>query len=71
MDFGQAFTHLKAGGKIKRAEWEGHLILQVPDEHSKMNRPYIYAVCANGEVVPATLNNLDLMAEDWSVKTDV
>lgn len=71
MDFGQAFAHLKAGRKIKRPEWKGYLVLQTPDEHSKMNRPYIYAVCGGGEVVPAVLNNLDLMAEDWLVGTDV
>lgn len=67
MDFSQAFSALKSGSKIKRPSWAGYLILQVPDEHSKMNRPYIYAVCKDGEVVPAVLNNLDLMAEDWEL----
>lgn len=65
MDFSQAFTELKTGKKIKRSQWGGFLALQVPDEKSKMNRPYVYASCKNGEIVPAVLNNLDLMAEDW------
>lgn len=67
MDFSEALVHLKIAAKIKRPEWGGYLILQNPDEQSKMNRPYIYAVCRGGEVVPAVLNNLDLMADDWEV----
>lgn len=65
LSFGTAFEQLKLGKKIKRTAWEGYLELQVPDENSKMNRPYIFAVCKDGEIVPAVLNNLDLLAEDW------
>lgn len=67
MDFSSALTELKQRRNVKRFAWHGHLTLQVPDEHSKMNRPYIYAVCKGGEVVPAVINMLDMMAEDWEV----
>lgn len=67
MDFSGALVALRNGQKVKRAEWKGYLEMQVPDEHSKMNRPYIFAKCAGGEVVPAVINNLDIMADDWSV----
>jgi len=65
--FSYALEALKNGGKVKRPHWVGYLQLQVPDEHSKMNRPYLYAVCKDGEIVPAVINNLDLLADDWEV----
>lgn len=67
MEFSHALLLLKTGKRIKRPEWKGYLELQVPDENSKMNRPYIYAVCQNGEVVPAVINMLDMLAEDWEL----
>lgn len=67
IDFSGALSLLKKGKKLKRADWVGYLELQKPDENSKMNRPYIYAVCKGGEVVPAVINMLDMMAEDWEV----
>ena len=70
MDFSSALLELKAGARIKRPSWEGYLLLQIPDEHSKMNRPYIYAVCKDGEVIPAVINQLDIMADDWQVWID-
>lgn len=61
---------MKAGFRVKRPHWVGCIALQTPDENSKMNRPYIYAVCKDGEVVPAVINNLDIMAEDWVCADD-
>jgi len=65
MDFSDALRIMKDGASVKRPSWEGYLLLQVPDVNSKMNCPYIYAVCKGGEVVPAVINMLDMMAEDW------
>jgi len=65
MDFSEALRALKDGKRIKRPEWAGYLSLQVPDAHSKMNRPYVFATCKGGEVVPAVINMLDMMADDW------
>ena len=56
---------MKGGTKVKRPHWVGFIALQRPDENSMMNQPYIYASCKDGEVVPAVINNLDMMAEDW------
>lgn len=67
MDFSMALASLKDGMKVARFDWQGYLMLQRPDEHSKMNRPYIYAVTKNGEVVPAVINMIDMMAEDWMI----
>lgn len=43
MNFGQAVELLKRGDKVTRDGWNGRgmwLVLQVPDEHSKMSRPH-------------------------------
>lgn len=65
--FSAALLWLKDGFTIKRSNWTGCLKLQIPDENSKMNQPYIYAICKDGEIVPATINMLDMLAEDWSL----
>jgi len=68
MDFSKALLEMKKGYGLKRPSWVGYITIQKPDERSKMNRPYIYAVCKDGEVVPAVINNLDIMAEDWEMR---
>jgi hypothetical protein len=70
MDFSQALLALKEGKRIKRPAWVGFIEIQNPDEQSKMNRPYIFAVCKDGEVVPAVINMLDMMANDWEIKAN-
>lgn len=68
MPFGQALEALKAGKLAARAGWNGkgmYLALQVPDEHSKMRRPYIYISDAQGLLVPWLASQTDMLAEDW------
>ena len=72
-NFGAAIVSLKEGKKVARAGWNAHhyLELQVPDEHSKMSRPYIYMTVGNdaadmqGARVPWVASQTDLLAEDW------
>ena len=43
--FGQMIEHLRQGKKVARHNWNGKnlwLLLQEPDEHSKMTHQYIY-----------------------------
>lgn len=73
MNFGEALDALKRGRKVTRAGWNGKgmwLSLQVPDEHSKMRRPYVYMRPVDGDLVPWVASQSDLLAEDWSVVTD-
>lgn len=70
MDFGEAIRLLKAGKKVARVGWNGKgmwLGLQVPDEHSKMKRPYIYMSDAQGLLVPWLASQTDMLAEDYMV----
>lgn len=72
VDFGAALTALKAGSKVSRAGWNGAgmwLALQIPDEHSKMSRPYIYMSTVDGALVPWVASQSDVLAEDWEIVT--
>lgn len=69
MNFGDALTCLRDGEKVTRDGWNGKgmwIALQTPDEHSKMNRPYIYMRAVNGELVPWVASQTDLLADDWA-----
>jgi hypothetical protein len=69
MNFGLALDALKEGRRVYRAGWNGKgmwIALQVPDEHSKMRRPYIYISDAQGLLVPWLASQADMLAEDWA-----
>lgn len=70
MDFEDALSNLKHGYRMARTGWNGRgmwLALQVPDEHSKMRRPYIYMSPIDGDLVPWVASQSDLLAGDWEV----
>lgn len=73
-NFGQALKYLKLGGCVAREGWNGKgqfIQLQIPDEHSKMNLPYIYISTVQKDLVPWLASQTDLLAEDWkSCATD-
>jgi len=74
MNFGQALELLKQGKKLARNNWNGkgmYILLQIPDEHSKMTIPYIYMDSTQSNsnakvVVPWLPSQSDILAEDWS-----
>jgi hypothetical protein len=68
-NFSYALQAIKAGRRLTRKGWnaEGQFVeLQVPDEHSKMKRPYIYISPVDGKLVPWVASQSDLLAEDWT-----
>ena len=70
MNFGDALHELRFGQHLRRTGWNGKgmwIALQVPDEHSKMQRPYIYMNDAQGLLVPWLASQTDILAEDWEV----
>lgn len=70
LDFGTALAALKEGKSVTRAGWNGKgmfLTLQVPDENSKMKRPYIFITPDADHVVPWVASQADMLAIDWSI----
>ena len=76
-NFGWALEMLKSGKKVAREGWNGKgmwLLLQVPDEHSKMSLPYVYIeypeghpAYPNGSRVPWLCSQTDMLSEDWEL----
>lgn len=77
LTFGTAIEALKAGKRVSRKGWNGKgmwLVLQVPDEHSKMTLPYVFIeypeghpAYPNGSMVPWLASQTDMLAEDWEI----
>ena len=70
LNFGQAIEAMKMGSKVARDGWNGKgmwIALQVPDQHSKMQRPYIYMCPVGGELVPWVASQSDMLANDWNI----
>lgn len=68
LDFGEALAQLRRGLAVARRGWNGTgmwIMLQVPDEHSKMRRPYLFMKPVDGDLVPWVASQSDLLAEDW------
>lgn len=67
---GHAVKFMQEGGKVCRAGWNGKgmwLMLQRPDEHSKMTEPYVYMRTAQGGLIPWLCSQGDLLAVDWQI----
>ena len=73
-NFGDAVALLKSSYRVARKGWNGKgmwLELQVPDQHSKMQLPYIYMKTADDKLVPWLASQTDVLAEDWQyIKQD-
>lgn len=80
LTFGRAIEALKAGKKVARSGWNGKgmwIVMQVPDDHSKMNLPYLYIeypsghpAYPNGSRVPWLASQTDMLQEDWIIVED-
>lgn len=67
-DFGWALRQLRDGKRVTRAGWNGKgmwVALQTPDEHSKMQRPYLYISIPCGQLMPWVASHSDMLGEDW------
>jgi hypothetical protein len=70
LNFGQAIEAMKTGSKVSRDGWNGKgmwIALQVPDQHSKMQQPYIYMCPVGGKLVPWLASQADMLANDWQI----
>lgn len=70
LNFGQAIEAMKMDSKVARDGWNGKgmwIALQVPDQHSKMQQPYIYMCPVGGKLVPWLASQADMLANDWLI----
>lgn len=70
LDFGGALAAMKQGKNVQREGWNGkdmYLAIQVPDENSANQQPYIYIVPVGGKRVPWVASQPDLLESDWQV----
>lgn len=77
LDFSAALKALRDGKRLTRSGWHGKgqfIVLQVPDEHSKMTEPYIYIEWPTyGGAYPQrsrvtwTASTVDLLSVDWEI----
>ena len=66
--FGWALWQIGNGRHAARSGWNGAgqwIALQVPDENSKMRKPYVYMSAVDGELVPWLASQTDMLATDW------
>ena len=72
--FSAALELLKLGRKIAALTWNGKnqwVAAQYPDEHSKMQCPYLYLHNAQGKLIPWVPSQGDLFNDTWvEVKED-
>jgi hypothetical protein len=67
--FGDALAVLEQGGVVERLGWNGRgmwLRLQTPGTISMMTLPYIYLRTVDGDLVPWSPSQTDLLAHDWA-----
>lgn len=79
-DFSVALGYLKNGHQVSRRGWNGKglfITMQVPDENSKMTKPYLYITTPVGSTnqfgevndkeqrVPWLVSQTDLLSSDW------
>lgn len=59
---------LKEGMSARLPHWKPdvRIMLQTPDEHSKMTHPYLYAQSRFG-CVPWIPTQIELLSEEWEV----
>jgi hypothetical protein len=67
---GWAVKQLLDGARVARSGWNGKnmfLELQKPDANSKMTLPYVYMRTMQGDLVPWSGSQADLLATDWNM----
>lgn len=69
-NMGWAIDQMRFGQRVAREGWNGpgqYLMLQNPDEHSKMTLSYIYITTVQGDLVPWVASQTDILAHDWLI----
>lgn len=70
LTFSEALDALKAGKAVRLPHWKKdvRILLQMPDEHSKMTAPYLYVESRFGRV-PWVVTQVELLSNVWELST--
>lgn len=70
LSFGRALCALRQGIAVRLPHWspEVKILLQKPDEHSKMTAPYLYVQSRFGRV-PWIPTQIELLSMEWQIAT--
>ena len=69
MNFSYALDALRAGLVIQRSGWNGknmYVQLVTADQAGVITRPFLALRTAQGELIPWTVSQDDVLATDWS-----
>ena len=67
---GWAVEKLKDGYIVRRENWNGRnmwIELQPPGDNSKMTLPFVFVKTSQGDLVPWSCGQADLLANDWGL----
>ena len=71
MDIGAAVKAMREGSAVARSGWNGKNMYLKLRHLNNANLPYVYMRTAQGDIVPWTCSQSDLLADDWAVVTNV
>lgn len=70
MTFGEALSYLRTGYAVQREGWNGpgqFVALKTPSESSDFDLPCLVISTVEGKLVPWTVSQTDVLAEDWQI----
>ncbi len=70
LGIGRAIEALCSGSSVSRDSWDDPpqwLELHIPEKGAMLTRPYIYVLTVQGDRIPWTCSQADLLANDWCV----
>ena len=72
MNFGAALEAMRNGMAVRLPHWspEVKILIQKPDDRSKMTAPYLYVQSRFGRV-PWNPTQVELLSADWQVSTHI
>ena len=72
MDIGAAVKAMREGSRVARRGWNGeNMYLKLRRPSSLDELLYVYICTMHGNAVPWTCSQTDLLADDWTVVTNV
>lgn len=71
LTFGAALEAMRNGKAVRLPHWQPdvRIMLQTPDEHSKMTAPYLYVQSRYGRV-PWVATQIELLSMEWNTVED-